>query len=204
MLTTYKVPLVQINPITRSEKIPYVAGDDYQGAFSLTEHLIQLGHRRIAFLMGPRNLRSAFDRFYGFRAALDSHQIVLNEEWVKNSEFTFDGGYTATRLLLDQPLAPTAIFAGNDEAAYGALFALQEMGKIVPRDVSVCGYDDYGTSKNIWPGLTTAHQPAEEMLENATRLLIRILKGEKQTEQNMLLSSPLVIRGSTGRVTAEP
>ncbi len=203
MLTTYKVPLVQINPITRSDKIPFVAGDDYQGAYGLTEHLIELGHRRIAFLMGPRNLRAAFDRFYGFRAAMDTHLITVENELVENSEFTFDGGYTATRLLFERPNPPTAIFAGNDEAAYGALYALQEMGRVVPHEVAVCGYDDYGTSKHIWPGLTTVHQPAEEMLEMATRLLIKLLKGDAQEDRQMIITSPLIIRGSTGPILKE-
>ena len=72
LLTTYKIPLVQINPFNRSEKIPYVAGDDERGAFMMTEHLLSLGHRRIAFLMGPRNLRPSFDRLRGYQAALEA------------------------------------------------------------------------------------------------------------------------------------
>lgn len=197
MLVTYKVPLVQINPINRSERIPYVAGDDYQGAYALTEHLIGLGHRRISFLMGPRNMRSSFDRLYGYRAALDTHQIPQDPAWEENTEFTFDGGYTAARLLMERSPKPTAIFAGNDEAAYGAMFAIQEMGLRVPADISVCGYDDLALSKNIWPGLTTVHQPVEEIIELAVRRLIGILKGEARDSGPILVSSHLVIRGST-------
>jgi LacI family transcriptional regulator len=90
--TTYKVPLVQINLFNRAETVRFVAGDDYQGAYALTEYLISLGHRQIAFLMGSRNMRSSFDRFYGYRAALDRHQVVFQEEPTGDSEFTFDGG----------------------------------------------------------------------------------------------------------------
>ncbi len=201
LLTTYKVPLVQINPFNRAEAVPFVAGDDYQGAYALTEYLISLGHRRIAFLMGPRNMRSTFDRSYGYRAALDRHQIPFEEQLISNSEFTFDGGYTATRLLLGQELRPTAIFAGNDEAAYGALFAAQEQGVRVPGQLSVCGYDDLAFSKNIWPGLTTVHQPVEEIVEIATRLLIAILKGEQPARRQVVVPPQLVIRGSSGPAT---
>ena len=95
LLTTYKVPLVQINPFNRSEKIPFVAGDDEHGAFLMTEHLIEKGHRRIGFLMGPRNMRPSFDRLRGYQAALEAHGLEYEAGLVENSEFTFDGGYTA-------------------------------------------------------------------------------------------------------------
>jgi DNA-binding LacI/PurR family transcriptional regulator len=93
---------------------------------------------------------------------------------------------------------PTAIFAGNDEAAFGAVFAAQEMGLNIPGQLSICGYDDLSMAKNIWPGLTTVHQPAEEILEKATRLLIDMLKGKAVERNTMQVPARLVIRGSTG------
>jgi LacI family transcriptional regulator len=203
LLTTFKVPLVQINPFTRSEAIPYIAGDDYQGAFAATEHLIGLGHRVIGFLLGPRNLRASVDRLYGYRAALDAHRITADEHWLEDSEFTFDGGYTATKLLMERRERPTAIFAGSDESALGVLFAAQEMGLRVPDDLSVCGYDDFLLSKNIWPGLTTVHQPSEEMLEQATRLLIKLVNGEPVEEKQVVIAPRLIVRGSTGPGTGK-
>jgi LacI family transcriptional regulator len=197
LLTTYKVPLVQIDPFDRSQNVPYVAGDDFQGAYSMTEYLIKLGHRRIAFLMGPRNLRSSFDRLEGYQAALETHRIGYGETLVEPCEFTFDGGYTATRLLLERNPKPGAIFAGNDTAAYGAIYAAQESGLTVPHQLSIGGYADLALSKHIWPGLTTVHQPAEEMLEKATRLLIDILKGKTPEQTQFVLPSHLVVRGST-------
>jgi LacI family transcriptional regulator len=181
LLQTYKIPLVQINPFNRGETIPFIAGDDEQGATLLTEHLLKLGHRRIAFLTGPRNMRSSFDRLRGCQSALEAHGVAFRPEWVEPTEYTFDGGYTATRLLMERGepgQRPTAIFAGNDEAAYGALFAAQELGLQVPRQLSVCGYDDFAFSKFVWPGLTTIHQPAEDLLDTATHLLIGLVKGE--------------------------
>jgi LacI family transcriptional regulator len=203
LLGTYKIPLVEVSPLNRSNKIPYVAGDDYQGAFAITEHLIKLGHRRIGFLTGPRNMRSSFDRLYGFRAALDAHQVPHLAELVRDTEFTFDGGYTAARMLLEERQRPSAIFSGNDEAAYGAIFAAQELGVKVPDQLSVCGYDDLLFSKHIWPGLTTVHQPADAMIEKAIRLLIDILKGNNPQETQVTLPYRLVIRGSTGQTPDE-
>jgi LacI family xylobiose transport system transcriptional regulator len=142
-------------------------------------------------------MRSSSDRLAGYRSALEDHGLSFDDRMIRNSEWTFDGGYTVTRLLLAEPEPPTAIFAGNDEAAYGVIYAAQELGVDVPRQLSVCGYDDLPFSKNIWPGLTTVHQPLEAIVETATRLLIQILKGQKPEQGNILVPPRLVIRGST-------
>lgn len=198
MLNTYKVPQVQVNPYTPSAEIPYVSGDDLQGSRAMTATLLDLGHRRIAFLTGPRNLRASVDRLAGYRAALEARGIPYDPDLARPSEWTFDGGYTQMKLLREIPSPPTAIFAGNDEAAYGVIYAAQELGLKIPADLSVCGYDDLGLSKNIWPGLTTVHQPADELLELATRMMIDRLKGKETGLPTVRIPSRLVIRGSTG------
>jgi DNA-binding LacI/PurR family transcriptional regulator len=166
----------------------------------MTEYLIALGHKRIAFLMGSRNMRSSFDRLEGYKSAMQSHNLPCEPGLVENSENTFDGGYTACKLLLQRNAGITAVFAGNDEAAYGVIYALQEMGIPVPQRISVCGYEDLAQSKKIWPGLTTIHQPADDMIAQATHMLIHILKGDPPQEQRILLPSRLVLRGSTAPV----
>lgn len=199
MLSTYKVPQVQVTPYAATLDIPCITGDDLQGGFRITEYLIGLGHRRIAFLTGPRNMRSSLDRLTGYQSALAAHKIAQDETLVRSSEWTFDGGYTLTRQLLELPEPPTAIFAGSDEAAFGAIYAAQELEIKIPEELSICGYDDIGFSKHIWPGLTTVHQPSEEILEKATRMMIDILKGKPLDNQFLQLGSDLVVRGSTGR-----
>ena len=178
LLTTYKIPLVQINPLNRSDTIPCIMPDDQNGARLAAEHLIELGHRRIACLMGPRNMRASFDRLEGYQQALASAGIAFNPDWVADSEFTHDGGYTATKLLLQLEDSPSAIYAASDEAAYGVLFAAQELELRVPEQLSVCGHEDLLYSKTIWPGLTTIHQPTDELSEAAVRMLIARLKGD--------------------------
>ena len=200
MLVTYQVPLVQINPLNPTQQIPSINGEDQSGAFQMTEYLIGLGHKRIAYLMGSRNMRSSFDRLEGYKAALQAYQLPFEPSRVENSENTFDGGYTACKLLLQREARLTAVFSGNDEAAYGVIYALQEMNIRVPQQISVCGYEDLVQSKKIWPGLTTIHQPADEMIVQATHMLIRILKGNPPQEQQIMLPSRLVPRGSTGPV----
>jgi LacI family transcriptional regulator len=200
MLVTYKVPLVQINPFEPTQQIPSVNGDDRAGAFEMTEHLISLGHQQISFLMGSRNMRSSFDRLEGYKSALKAHQLPFEPRLVENSENTFDGGYTACKLLLQRNSRLTAVFAGNDEAAYGVLYALQELNISVPGRISVSGFEDLALSKKIWPGLTTIHQPSDDMIAQATHMLIRILKEDPPREIQILLPSQLVVRGSTGLV----
>lgn len=197
LLTTYQVPMVLVDPVASSEAVPYVAGDNFHGALALTEYLLGLGHRRIGFFMGPRNLRASSDRFYGYRAALDARQVPFEAGWVENTEYTFDGGYTATRLLLERSPRVSAIFGGNDEAAMGALFALQELGLAVPGDVAVCGFENLPVSKQVWPGLTTMDQPAGEMIALAVQMLISILKKHPPEKTQVLFPFRLVVRGST-------
>jgi LacI family transcriptional regulator len=197
LLNTYKVPLVQVNPLDRSTAIPYVADDDFQGACLLTEHLIGLGHRRIAFLKGPNNMRSSLDRLRGFRHTLDAHRIPINDELVVRSEFTFDGGRHAAKILLKRADPPTAIFAGNDEAALGAIFTAQEMGITIPARLSIGGYDDLMVSKAVWPGLTTVHQPADETIAHAIRMLIAMLQDDPVAEHQVVISPRLVVRSTT-------
>lgn len=199
MLSTYKVPQVQISPFNRVDSTPYVAGEDYQGGYMMTEYLISQGHQRISFLTGPRNMRSSDDRHKGYRAALAAYGIPYDSDLVRNSEWTFDGGYTMTKLLMEIEDPPSAIFAGCDDTAYGVIYAAQEMGLSIPGQLSVSGYDDMALSKNIWPGLTTVHQPSEQILELATRLLIDLLKNKNPQETNITVASNIVVRGSTGK-----
>lgn len=199
MLSTYKVPQVQINPYNPDESIPYIAGDDYWGAYHMTHYLLDMGHRSISFFTGPRNMRASTDRLAGYRAALATAGVLYDESLVRGSEWTFDGGYTLTRQLMERDQRPSAIFAGNDEAAFGAIYAAQEMKLRVPEELSICGYDDLALAKNLWPGLTTVHQPAEELLEKGVRLFIDLLKGKNLDNNHLVIQSSLAIRGSTGK-----
>jgi LacI family transcriptional regulator len=198
LLNTYKVPLVQISPFNRATTFPYVSGNDFDGSRLMSEHLIQLGHRRIAFLTGPRNMHASHERLAGFLNTMTDHALKPNPQWIIDSSFTFDGGYTAAKLLLENKTErPSAIFAGNDDAALGVLYAAGELGLDIPRDLSVAGFDDLGISKNVWPGLTTVHQPVEEIVDQAVRLLIRTLKGQDIISNQIIVPSRLVIRRST-------
>lgn len=198
LLIQTSAPHVQITPLNRSEKIPYVTGDDYQGAYLMTERLILLGHWRIAFLKGPRNHRTSIDRLFGYKAALEMYRIPFDEALVLESLFNFDGGYNATKMAMNMHDPPTAIFGGSDEAAIGALFALEEMRIKVPKQVSVCGFGNLPQAHQTWPGLSTVNHPVETIVEKAIGILLDILSGNVVETRQVVLPCQLVIRGSIG------
>ena len=203
LLEIYKIPLVQINPFglepdDRENKLVVTSEDDH-GARLAVSHLLELGHRRIACLRGPKNMRASFDRFNGFISTIIAAGLEVDPDLIQDSEFTFDGGYTSAQILLRLPEPPTAIYAASDESAQGVLFAAQEAGLVVPKQLSICGHDDLLVAARTWPGLTTVHQPIEDLLEQALRLLIENLKGNKLSGKPVVLSPRLVVRGSTAK-----
>jgi LacI family transcriptional regulator len=198
LLVSSGVPYVQITPLNRTSEVPYVTGDDYQGAYLMTERLILMGHWRIAFLSGPRNHRTSIDRLFGYKAALEMYQIDFRESLVLESLFNFDGGYNAAKIALALDDPPTAIFGGSDAAAIGALYALREMGISVPKQMSVCGFDNSPQSQQTWPGLSTVDHPVEEIVAKATEILMKILADQEPESRQVVYPCRLVMRGSTG------
>jgi LacI family transcriptional regulator len=201
LFATYKIPLVQINPLAITPSLEtnqhFVIADDKKGASLAVSHLINLGHRKIAFLRGPRNMRAAFDRFSGFCETMTNAGLSIIDQYQVDTEFTFDGGYTAAKMVMQLSDPPTAIYAANDEVAQGVLFAAQELGLDIPGDLSICGHDNLLSSARTWPGITTIHQPIDELLENALHLLISILKKEDTNIAPLVLTPRIIVRGST-------
>ena len=198
-LSTYKIPVVQVNPLVNNQDLMYVSGDDVNGAHQVTKYLISLGHTKIACFTGPRNLRSSQDRFSGFRSAMEESHISLEKSYMQDTEYKFDGGSTALRILMHNNNPPTAIFAGHDEAALGALFAAREMDILVPNQLSIAGFEDLPMASQVWPRITTFHQPADDLLYEATRLLISTLKNSPIISKQITLPGNLIVRNSTSR-----
>ncbi len=196
-LSTYKIPLVQVNPLDLNPEMLSVSGEDEKGAYLLTRHLVTLGHTKIAIFTGPRNLRSSQYRIAGFAKAMKESGIDIKNDYTQETEYTFDGGTTAIRLLLRQECPPTAIFAGHDEAAVGALYAARELGLDVPGQLSICGFEDLSIVSKVWPRITTFRQQADDLLVEAVRLLIAHLKGVDLHQRQLTIPGDLIIRNST-------
>jgi LacI family transcriptional regulator len=150
-----------------------VLPDNQGGAELLTRYLLERGHRRIAEILGPANFSTTDDRSAGHRAALAAAGVERDPALVEPGHFTRDGGYAATRALLARRAGFTAVYAANDLMAMGALAALRDAGMRVPEDVSVVGYDDVPTVRDVVPGLTTVRVPMREMGRRCMEIALR-------------------------------
>lgn len=193
-LDAREIPYVRIVPGERREAGLSASMDDFAAARELTDYLLGEGHQRIAFIQGPQNHVSSSDRFAGYRAALDHAGVAFDAALVVAGNYTFSSGFEAANKLLDLPERPTAIFAGNDEMAAGALAAAHEAKVDVPGELSIAGYDDTDLARAVWPTLTTIHQPVADLASAAADLLL----GGDAKERHKMLKHELKPRNSTG------
>ena len=190
-------PIVCLDRDVNSQSVPLVQVDNKRGARMATEHLLELGHTRIAHVAGAPELGISGERVAGYRAALKAARVPSDATLVATGRFTEGGGYEATRSLLDSGADFTAVFAANDLSAIGTINALVESGRRVPEDVSVIGFDDLRLSAYTTPPLTTIRQPAVEIAQQATEILLGLIDGRRARKLRYLLEPTLVVRAST-------
>ncbi|XVV01979.1 LacI family DNA-binding transcriptional regulator [Actinosynnema sp. CA-248983] len=195
-----KFPFVVVDPRTELPRdVAAVSAAHFAGARKLVAHLVELGHRRIGVLGGPRDWLAGDSRSAGYAAALADVGVLPSPELVRHvDEPTEENGYRAARDVLDE--RPTALVAFNDKMAVGALRAARERGLDVPGDVSIAGFDDLDLSRATTPGLTTVRQPVREMGRLAVTLLMRLLDRHEVEALHVELATELVVRASTGPV----
>ncbi|QLE84658.1 LacI family transcriptional regulator [Shewanella sp. Scap07] len=191
--------------IIAGEKAPEQEGiavlvNDRHGAISITQHLIDLGHKSIAFLSGDHQHESTKERLAGFRQAMQNNHLSVNEQFIVPGQYSFESGVEGARSLLEQADKPTAIVACNDEIAAGALFAARLEGVDIPGQLSIVGFEDSPFSRQTWPKLTTVHQPNERIAQVATELLIAKKSNTKSDTGRVFVPEP-VIRDSTNQPT---
>lgn len=192
---------VVIDPRLRlDDRIPSVSAAHTAGASQAMQHLLGLGHRRIAAITGPRGWVATEERRRGYHAALASAGILPDPELEIESNFEITGGAAATHTLLNLPEPPTAIFAFNDNLAIGAIQAADARGLRVPGDLSVVGFDDVEHATIVKPALTTVRQPLAEMGRTAVSLLTRLLDRQRFETLHIELGTRLVVRDSSGPV----
>jgi LacI family transcriptional regulator, galactose operon repressor len=203
----------QVLESLRSAEIPFVcvagstaAGlsvciDNFAAAKAMTSHLLTLGHRDIAFILGAPNQLASAQRHAGFVAALDGIGVKLRPTRIKQGNFTYRSGLTAANELLNVADRPTAIFASNDDMAAAAIATAHRLHLEVPGDLTVVGFDDTLLATTIWPPLTTIRQPIAMMAKKALELLIKEIRlrssGETLQPLQQLLKFALVKRDSS-------
>ena len=201
LLSQLQIPIVLINNHHPSEFVHSVAIDNVDGAYRAVQHLIELGHRDIAYVGDRFGLESDADREAGYRKALRGAKLSPRRGFVIPGDGKPEGGMAAARKLLALASRPTAVFCYNDMTALGVLREATERGLRLPEELSVVGFDDLFFAPLLNPPLTTIHQPRNEIGRMAMRLLFALL-GEKPAEKTIRIKGELVVRGSTTRPAA--
>jgi LacI family transcriptional regulator len=196
VLRRRNVPCVIIDPRRLDSPLPRLSADNYHGMRQGTQHLIDLGHTRIAYIRGEEDLESTAIRFQGFQDAMRLAGLEVDERLIASCDFSYACGFrTAARLIGDHH--PTALVAGADLMALGAIDAARAHGLSVPADFSVVGFDDLPQAAQSFPGLTTVRQPLHDMGQKATRALLSIIEGQQLLMEHMQVPTELVVRSST-------
>ncbi|MEU6665481.1 substrate-binding domain-containing protein [Streptomyces sp. NPDC046727] len=197
-LNHHRIPYVLIDPAHEPPAgVVSVGAADWQGGVSATEHLLGLGHERIAVIAGHRCTPAGGARVAGYRSALASAGVRHRAEYVRHAGFDETTARLRMHELLDLPEPPTAVFVCSDRLALGVYAALAERELRVPDDMSVVGFDDLPEARWVAPALTTVRQPLAEMAATALRLLVRMMHGDRPEGTRTELSTRLVRRAST-------
>jgi LacI family transcriptional regulator len=193
------LPFVLVDPVdTEHQRMVSVGSSNWAGARAAADHLVALGHRRIAWVGGPDTSTAARDRFHGYRAALDSAGIPLDPQLVRADRFEVATGTRHALELLTLATPPTAIMAADDEIAVGVLAAARRLAVPVPDRLSVVGFDD--TPQAAWtsPPLTTVRQHLDGMGRVAVQTVLTMVAGERPPASHVELATSLTVRETTG------
>jgi LacI family transcriptional regulator len=192
------IPLVVIDPAnTPPADIPSVGATNWAGGIAATDHLLSLGHRRIAAITGPSDMLCSLARLDGYRSSLDRAGIGYDPSLVRYGDFGHEGGFARAAELLDGPQPPTAIFAGSDQHAFGVYEAARLRGLRIPQDLSVVGFDDLPVTRWASPPITTVRQPLTEMGSVAAGMLGDLIDGKPLPSSRVELTTELIVREST-------
>lgn len=193
---TGDAPVVAVDPHSGPSRLPTVASDNLRGAVTATEYLIGLGHRRIGFLAGRPDLESARLREQGFRQALAAAGIPVDPDLLRVGGYELASAEEPARQLLRLDPPPTAVFAANDVTALEVMRVAGSLGRSVPGDLSVIGFDNIPESAVSDPGLTTIEQPIQDMGFEAVRMLIGLIERTAAGPRQLTLPTSLVVRQS--------
>jgi LacI family transcriptional regulator len=199
VLARARLPLVVIDPLQAPHAdLTSVGSTNFAGGLAATQHLLSLGHRRIAYLGGPATAACDQARRHGFRVAMESAGVPVPDQYVRTGSYRFADGLTGGGALLELPYPPTAVFAGSDETAAGVMEAARGNGLRIPEGLSIVGFDDTQIARYTSPPLTTIHQPLREIGGVALRTALRLAAGEELESHHVELAAELVVRNSTG------
>jgi DNA-binding LacI/PurR family transcriptional regulator len=191
------IPLVLLDQHQLNLQLPTVTVDNFYGGYEATKCLIHSGAKKIAHISGSSIFESSRERTAGFLEALRYHGMQVDEEHLVNGDFTVMCGYKTTRMWLDRGILPDAVFASDDNIAFGVLDAAREAGIPVPQRLSVIGYDNHPFTALFHPSVSTVKQPAEEMGRYGVDLLLDIIGHKARRTGRTVLKPAILLRDTT-------
>lgn len=200
LLKENNFPFVAFGRVGKDNDFPLIDEDGELGMRNVVNHLVELGHTRMAFIAEPTHLTKAYHRVQGYKQALEMHGLPINNGQIIEGGFRQRSGQLIGAQLLDMPHPPTAIVACNDLLALGAMRAAQERSLTIGRDISITGFDDIVLAEYAHPPLTTVHQPAREIGTMISQMLVKVINQGGLEQSRIILQPELIIRESTGPV----
>ena len=196
-----EIPIVVLNRPFNESMVVNIVSDDREGAYGIVQYLIQKGHKDIAIIEGKEEFRATEERKEGYLKALIDNNILPQKRFMVKGNYDIESGYLAMKELLVLENLPSAVFCSNDDMALGAYKAIYEVGKLIPMDISVVGFDDNLFSKYITPSLTTVKRPIERISEEGTKMLLEIIQSKTRKQKVIYMNTDLVIRNSIKEIT---
>jgi LacI family transcriptional regulator len=202
LLNRQLIPFVAVDTDSATaQSVPTIGTNNWSGGLIATNHLLALGHRRVAVICGPEDMLCSRARISGYQFAHEEAGIPVDPELIRYGDFCFQGGYRHALDLLALANSPTAVFAGCDTQAMGVFRAARQLGLRIPGDLSVIGYDNLPLAAWTCPALTTVNQPLQEMAGTATRILLDLIRGQDPKATRVDFVAELVVRESTAPLT---
>ncbi len=217
VLSSQGFPVVMLDDQGHPTNLPWIGADNQQGAYAAANHLIRLGHRRIGFIAGPENYRCSLERYDGYAQALHEAGIAVENDLVLRGDFEVESGQQCGERFLAMAEPPTAIFASNDQMAYGVIVAAEARGVRLPHDLAVVGFDDQPFPIPFKSTLTTVRQPFFEMGQHGLDHLLRLIASSNRHQMatpimpsqveaplHLQLPTQLIVRESCGAALNQP
>jgi LacI family transcriptional regulator len=191
------MPFIVFGRRIEDPRVSFVAPDNVDGAYRLTQHLIEQGHQRIGFTTRPQLGTVSEDRFGGYRQAVEEAGMVIDPALIVQTVIEPGSGRRAVHTLLGLSRPPTALFAFYDLMAVDAVQAAHERGMRVPDDIAIAGFDGLRSSLITTPAITTVQQPLQEMGRKATQVLLGLMQDRDQPPERHVVPVELIVREST-------
>ncbi|HEU5140271.1 MAG TPA: LacI family DNA-binding transcriptional regulator [Bacillales bacterium] len=202
-LAQSRIPCMSIDLDLLGPTAGYLTSDNIGGAIKAIDHLVEMGHRDIAYISEFLGTKPGHDRLIGYQTALQNHGIPIRSEWIESGNFTEESGHLATIKLLEKKERPTAIFCAGDMMAIGAMNALKEHRIKVGKDISIIGFDDISLLKYVTPRLTTIRQQKDIMGEKAADELLKLINNPNYFPSTFTIETELVVRETVSQIKVQ-